>query len=153
MTKTIATAQITTDVAPEAFFARWADMATWPEWNTDTEWVRLDGPFRTGATGVLKPKGGPKTKFVVTALDLGREFTDVSLLTGAKLTFRHLVGQAADGRTTVAVTVTLGGPLAFFWNAILGKGIATGIAADLARLEQAARQAGQEQAAEKEVAA
>ncbi|AEV87639.1 hypothetical protein ACWT_6627 [Actinoplanes sp. SE50] len=140
--KTIATAQITSDVPAQAFFERWADMATWPEWNTDTEWVRLDGPFRTGATGQLKPKGGPVTRFVVSSLVPGREFTDVSLLLGARLTFQHLVSVDDAGATTVTVRVTLGGPLAFFWNAVLGKGIAQGIDADLARLEAAARAAG-----------
>ncbi|MGW4945597.1 SRPBCC family protein [Actinoplanes sp. NPDC004185] len=137
--KTIATAQLTSDVRPQAFFARWADMATWPEWNTDTEWVRLDGPFRTGATGTLKPKGGPATRFVVTSLVPGREFTDVSLLWGARLTFQHLVTVDADGRTTISVRVTLAGPLTFFWNAVLGKNIAKGLSDDLARLEVAAR--------------
>ena len=139
---TIATAEITTDVPARAFFERWADMATWPEWNTDTAWVRLDGPFETGATGKLKPKGGPVTRFVVASLVPGREFTDVSLLLGARLTFRHLVGEDAAGNTTVSVTVTVAGPLAFFWKAVLGKGIANGLDADLARLEAAARTAG-----------
>ena len=86
--RTIATAQLTSGRRPPAFFDRWADMATWPQWNTDTEWVRLDGPFRSGATGV-----------------------------------------------------TLAGPLAFFWNAVLGKDIAKGLGDDLARLEAAARTA------------
>ncbi|GAA3342399.1 hypothetical protein GCM10020358_37250 [Amorphoplanes nipponensis] len=140
--KTIATARITTDVPAAAFFERWADMATWPSWNTDTEWVRLDGPFRTGATGALKPKGGPTTKFVIASLVPGREFIDVSLLVGAKLTFEHRVGTAADGRTEVAVRVTLAGPLAFFWDLVLGRDIARGLAADLDRLEAAARAAG-----------
>ncbi|MFI7541903.1 hypothetical protein [Actinoplanes sp. NPDC049599] len=139
---TIATALITTDVPAAAFFARWADMATWPSWNTDTEWVRLDGPFETGATGALKPKGGPTTKFVITSLVPGREFTDVSLLLGAMLTFEHLVRTAADGLTEVRVRVTLAGPLAFFWRRVLGKGIADGLPADLTRLEAAARAAG-----------
>ncbi|BCY13269.1 SRPBCC family protein [Actinoplanes sp. L3-i22] len=139
---TIATAQLTSDLQPQAFFERWADMATWPEWNTDTAWVRLDGPFRTGATGKLKPKGGPVTRFVVTSLVPGREFTDVSLLLGARLTFQHLVTVDAAGSTTVSVEVTLTGPLAFFWNAVLGKDIAKGLGADLARLEAAARAAG-----------
>lgn len=139
--KTIANAKITTDVPAQAFFERWADMATWPQWNTDTEWVRLDGPFRTGATGRLKPKGGPVTRFVVTSLVPGREFTDVSLLIGARLTFQHLV-TAEPGRTTVSVHVTLDGPLAFFWAFALGRDIAKGLDGDLARLEAAARAAG-----------
>ena len=119
--KTIATAKITSDVPAQAFFERWADMATWPRWNTDTAWVRLDGPFRTGATGKLKPKGGPVTRFVVASLVPGREFTDVSLLLGARLTFQHLVSVDAAGNTTVSVSVTIAGPLAFFWTAALGK--------------------------------
>ena len=60
----IAAAHAVSTAAPADFFAVWADMATWPEWNADTEWVRLDGPFVEGATGTLKPKGGPKVGFV-----------------------------------------------------------------------------------------
>ena len=119
--------------APSAFFGRWADMATWPEWNADTEWVRLDGPFSTGSRGVLKPKGGPKTTFVITELT-DRVFTDVSLLAGARLTFRHTIAPTADGGSEVSVTVTLAGPLARLWNLILGKGIAASLDRDLAAL-------------------
>ena len=64
----ITQARARTTAAPAALFERWADMATWPEWNADTEWVRLDGPFAEGATGVLKPQGGPKVKFVIDSL-------------------------------------------------------------------------------------
>jgi hypothetical protein len=139
--KTIATARITSDLRPQAFFDRWADIATWPQWNTDTAWVRLDGEFAAGATGTLKPKGGPATRFVVTTLVPEREFTDVSLLFGARLTFQHLVTVDTEGATVVSVQVTLDGPLSFFWNAVLGKDIAKGIGGDLARLEEAARAA------------
>ena len=52
------------------------------------------------------------------------------------------MGVDAAGRTTVSVTVTIAGPLAFFWAAVLGKGIANGLDADLTRLEAAARAAG-----------
>jgi hypothetical protein len=129
---TFAEARITSAAAPSAFFARWADMATWPEWNADTEWVRLDGPFATGSTGVLKPKGGPKTKFVVAKVS-DDEFTDVSRLVGARLTFRHLVAVGPEG-TEVRVAFSLAGPLAFLWNAILGKGIKESLQRDLEAL-------------------
>jgi Polyketide cyclase / dehydrase and lipid transport len=137
---TIAQAHITSAASPAAFFARWADMATWPQWNTDTAWVRLDGPFAQGATGVLKPKGGPKVRFEVAALVPGREFTDVSRLFGARLTFRHLVGRDEAGATGVDVEVTLTGPLAPLWKAVLGKGIAASLQGDLDRLAAAAAQ-------------
>jgi hypothetical protein len=130
---TIATATVTSSAAPAAFFAQWADMATWPEWNLDTEWVRLYGPFVEGATGVLKPKGGPKVPFVVARLVDGEEFTDVSRLLGARLTFRHLVRVDA-GQTTVTVEVSMTGPLAPVWRLILGKGLRTSLQPDLDRL-------------------
>ncbi|MEY9877009.1 hypothetical protein ABH931_006531 [Streptacidiphilus sp. MAP12-33] len=130
---TLGSASKSSTAAPAAFFARWGDMATWPEWNADTEWVRLDGPFAAGATGVLKPKGGPKTRFVVTELT-DSVFTDVSLLLGARLTFHHTVTPTADGGSDVSVTVTLAGPLARLWNAILGKGIAASLDRDLGAL-------------------
>jgi hypothetical protein len=117
---------------PSAFFARWGDMATWPEWNADTEWVRLDGPFAQGATGELKPKGGPKVKFEVVTLN-DNEFVDVSRLLGAKLTFAHHIAPTAAG-TEVAVDVSLDGPLAPVWNLILGKGIKASLQRDLDRL-------------------
>jgi polyketide cyclase/dehydrase/lipid transport protein len=136
---TIATAAVISSATPAAFFAEWADMASWPEWNLDTEWVRLDGPFVEGATGQLKPKGGPKVGFVVARLVDGEEFTDVSTLLGARLTFRHLVA-VADGGTTVSVDVTLTGPLAPVWRLILGKGIRESMQPDLDRLARRAEQ-------------
>jgi hypothetical protein len=133
----LASANVTSTAAPPAFFATWADMATWPEWNGDTEWVRLDGPFTKGSTGVLKPKGGPRTRFVIANLT-DSEFTDVSLLVGARLTFQHLVGRTSEGLTQISVTCTLTGPLARVWNLILGKGIKATIQEDLDNLARAA---------------
>jgi hypothetical protein len=109
-------------------------MATWPQWNLDTEWVRLDGPFAAGSTGVLKPKGGPKVAFVIERLVPGREFVDVSRLLGARLVFDHQVTSTADGGCTVEVTVSMTGPLRALWTAIMGKGLAASVQPDLERL-------------------
>lgn len=139
---TLATTHVTSPAAPEAFFERWADMATWPEWNGDTEWVRLDGPFAAGSTGRLKPKGGPSVPFVIERLVPGREFVDVTRLLGARLTFDHQVSRTPDGRTRVDVTVTLTGPLRLLWQAILGKGIVATLQADAEALARVAESAG-----------
>jgi hypothetical protein len=133
---TIATAQATSTAAPAAFFAKWADMATWPEWNNDTEWVRLDGPFTQGATGTLKPKGGPKVPFRVERLS-DTEFVDVSKLIGARLTFDHQVTTGPEG-TTVTVTVSIDGPLRWFWTKVMGGDIAKSVESDLDALVLAA---------------
>jgi hypothetical protein len=137
---TIASATITSSASPAAFFAEWADMASWPEWNLDTEWVRLDGPFVEGATGTLKPKGGPKVPFVVARLVDGEEFTDVSRLIGASLTFRHVVA-VEGGRTSVSVEVSMTGLLAPLWRLILGKDLRASLLPDLERLARRAEEA------------
>jgi hypothetical protein len=137
----LATARINSSADPASFFARWGDMATWPEWNLDTDWVRLDGPFVEGATGTLKPKGGPKVPFTIARLVPGREFTDVPRLFGARLTFQHLVS-TAEGRTTVEVSVSMSGPLAPVWRLILGKGLRSSLQPDLERLAAVAEKDG-----------
>jgi hypothetical protein len=137
----LATAQVRSTATPAAFFDRWADMATWPEWNLDTEWVRLDGPFSEGSSGRLKPKGGPTVPFVIETLVPGRQFVDVSKLLGARLTFDHQVGVTEDGGSEITVTVSLTGALAPLWKAILGNGIRASLAPDLQRLATVAEAA------------
>ncbi|MVU81146.1 hypothetical protein GPX89_28360 [Nocardia sp. ET3-3] len=132
----IAEATATSTATPAAFFAKWADMGTWQEWNSDTEWAKLDGPFEQGATGVIKPKGGPKTKFVVTKLT-DTEFIDSSKLIGARLIFAHHV--VTDGeRTTVTVRISMEGPLRALWTKILGGDLAASVQADVDALVAAA---------------
>jgi hypothetical protein len=132
----IASAHAAATASPSAIFDRWADVATWPQWNADTEWVRLDGTFTQGGTGVLKPKGGPKVKFVIEKLT-DTEFVDVSRLVGARLTFSHRVTPTSTG-CAVDVAVTMSGPLAWLWNRILGKGLAGSVQPDLEALARAA---------------
>jgi Polyketide cyclase / dehydrase and lipid transport len=129
---TIATASAVSTAPPSAFFARWADMATWPEWNTDTAWVRLDGEFVEGATGSLKPKGGPKVAFTVARLT-DHEFVDVSRMPGGRITFAHHIEESQAG-TRVDVSVDIDGPLGFVWRRILGGGFRSSLQADLDRL-------------------
>ncbi|WP_222269127.1 hypothetical protein [Modestobacter marinus] len=91
---------------PDAYFARWVDHGTWPAWSPDTEWVRVAGPVRTGTRGVLKPRGGPRVRFVVSACRPGREYTDTSRLPGACLVFQHVAEESGAG-TELGVRVTL----------------------------------------------
>ena len=107
-------ASITTAPADE-LFARVADCERHPDWSHDLEWVRLDEPLREGARGVLKPKGGPKSRFVVTTLVPGAVFADTTSLPGARVTFHHEVRPDGDV-TRLLVRVTLVGPLAWLWK-------------------------------------
>lgn len=116
-----------------AYFAKWIDHEGWPAWSPDTEWARVDGEVVTGATGVLKPKGGPKTRFTISACVPDREYTDTAGFPGARLVFRH-TAEPADGATELRVHVTLDGPMAPLWAALLGRGFRDSVQADLDRL-------------------
>ena len=123
----------TSTATPDAYFARWIDHDTWPQWSPDTEWVRVDGPVEVGTRGVLKPRGGPRVKFVISACTSGREYTDISRLPGARMVFQHTVEPAEHG-CELHVRVTMEGPLAFVRSRIMGGGFRESVPADLDRL-------------------
>ncbi len=129
----IASASATSTAPPSAFYSRWIDHSTWSQWDTDTDWVHLDGAVTQGAQGVLKPKAGPKSRFTVAVLDPDRECTDTSPLLGTTLRFQHLA-TVVDGRTELTARVTLSGPLARLWALVLGKGFAESVPTALDRL-------------------
>ncbi|SRR6266545_4174238 len=130
----IARAKGVSTAEPAAFFATWADVATWPEWNSDIDWVRLDGPFAEGTTGRLKPKGGFAVKYTVDRLVPGREYRDVSRLPGARLSFTHMLERSEDGLTTVEVAISMTGPLRPLWMKIMGEDLAGSVRQDLDNL-------------------
>ncbi len=123
----------TSTASPDAFFARWVDHATWPQWSPDTDWVRVDGPVAVGTTGTMKPAGGPKVRFTVTACEPGREYTDTTRLPGARLVFQHLAVPDGQG-TELSVRVTMSGPMTWLWSRVMGGGFAESAQVDLDRL-------------------
>lgn len=133
MTTTLASHSATSSAAPGAFYARWVDHSTWPEWDPDTAWCRVEGPVVAGARGRMKPVGGPAVRFVVAVADPAGEYTDVSRLLGARLTFRH-VARVEDGVTRLEAVATLDGPLAWVWATVMGAGFRASVPAALERL-------------------
>ncbi len=129
----LAAASASSTASRSDFFARWADHDTWDEWSPDMDWVRLDSPATLGATGTLKPTGGPKVRFIISAFEPGREYSDMSTFPGARLVFQHLV-EATPFGSDLTVRVTVDGPLARLWASILGKGFSQSAPEDLARL-------------------
>lgn len=131
----LANASRTSTATPAAYFARWTDHQTWRQWSPDTEWVTLDGPVRAGTTGVLKPSGGPKTKFTISECEPDRVYTDVSRLPGVRLTFRHTAEPDAEGTGSVLTArVQLEGPLAWLYARTAFSGFEGSVAEDLDRL-------------------
>ncbi|MEJ6553922.1 hypothetical protein PQI51_02635 [Microbacterium esteraromaticum] len=76
-------------VAPEHFHARWCDVSTHPEWAPGMEYIRLDGPVRAGARGVMKTREGDETTMMISDIVPGLAFQDTVDLDGGTLTVRH----------------------------------------------------------------
>ena len=76
-------------VAPAYFHARWCDVETHPEWAPGMEYIRLEGPVRPGARGVMKTRDGEETPMLVSDVVPGLAFQDTVFLDGGTLTVRH----------------------------------------------------------------
>lgn len=110
----------TTLAKPADIFNLWADIDHWADYDAGIEWAKLTDTFAEGGHYTIKPKGGPKVRATILAVETNRHFVDVSHLFGAKLTFEHVLTQQND-QTMVSITMTLHGPLAWLWAKILGK--------------------------------
>jgi len=129
---------VTSRATPDAYFARWIRHETWSAWSPDTEWARVAGPVAVGIRGVLKPRRGPKAKFVICVCAPDKEYTDTTPLPGARLVSQHTVEPAEQG-SDLRVRITMQGPLAFLWAKVMGGGLQDSAQADLDRLVRLVR--------------
>jgi len=134
-------ASAVTAAAPENVWALYEQVGAWKSWDHEVESSRLDGPFQAGSTGVLKPKGGPASKFLLTAVEPSRRFADVTRLPLARLAFEHTLTPVDGGGTRIHHRVTIDGPLTFLFSRVIGRKIAAGLPRAVQSLTQAAKAA------------
>jgi hypothetical protein len=135
-----AEASAVTPAGPESVWALYEQVSGWKEWDHEVESSRLDGPFQVGSAGVLKPRGGPASKFRLTGVTPGRGFSDVTRLPLATLAFEHTLTPESSG-TRIHHRVTIRGPLAFLFSRVIGRKIAAGLPSAVAALARAAASA------------
>jgi hypothetical protein len=84
------------------------------------EYAKLNGPFRTGTSGALKSKAGPKSKFRIVEATENRSFTNRSKLPLCTLDFIHEVAETSTG---IAVThrIVIRGLLSPLFARLIGK--------------------------------
>lgn len=122
----IAEFTVKTQATPQAVWSLWADVANWKNWDHEVQFSELHGPFQTGTFGMIKPRGGPKTKFVMLRAVTNQSFHDRSYLPLAQLDFIHSIEQQAD-HVTVTHRVEMTGALTFFFNGLFGTKIKKGL--------------------------
>lgn len=106
--------QVMTLATPEQIWAMWQDAASRPCWDSELEWVRLEGEFVVGTVGRMKPASGPEVKFCLSDVVPPRSFSDVAQLPLTRLVFNHeyLSPQEGDGVAQIRHSVIMDGLLA-----------------------------------------
>jgi len=110
---------IETNVTPTQIWQVLQDVENWNSWDHGTEFSRLDGPFRTGTNGCLKPIGSPLLKTLLTYVEPFKMFVQKAKLLLAKTVMTHSISQVA-GKTQVMFQTEIRGPLAFFFACLIG---------------------------------
>lgn len=116
---------------PDRLYRAITDISRWPEWGGDLEWAKIEEPATTGASFILKPKGGPQVAMRIEAAEPSRRFVDLAKLPLARMRTIHEFTDTGH-HTLVTIAIEVFGPLAFLWDRL----IARQQAADTARQTQ-----------------
>lgn len=98
------------DVGAEAVWALYEDVATWPEWDTEAEWVTRDGPFETGTTGEMKFKGQAPLRYRLAEVVPGRAFVDETPVGDLVVQVSHLLEPLGAERVRITYDARIDGP-------------------------------------------
>ena len=122
-----------TTAAKEQIWKLWEDVPNWKAWDHGLESTELFGEFQTGTKGTLKPVGGPKLPFTITACKPLVSFSDLTRLPFCKLEFHHSLSEV-NGERIVTHEAVFSGPLTFLFSRIIGSGIAKDLPTTVANL-------------------
>lgn len=127
-----------TRATPERVWAIWSDVNTWPGWNPDIDAVAIDGPFASGTTGTMTTKSGGKHAITLEVVRPGRAFRlETSALPGARFAFDCQIEPSGEG-SVISQRISMRGPLAPIFSAMMGKRIAESFDPILSGLKDAA---------------
>jgi hypothetical protein len=115
-----------TTATKEQIWKLWADVPNWNTWDKEVEASELFGEFKTGTKGILKPAGGPKTKFEMTECTEFKSFTDRSFLPLCKMDFIHSMKETKNG-VEITHKVVMTGVMTFLFSKVIGSKIKIGL--------------------------
>ena len=111
------------NIRSEDIWQIWIDVNNWAEWHGDLDYCKMNGEFKIGNFFMLKPKGAPAVKIVITEIDKGRSFTDYTKFFGAKMFDTHSLKETKDGLILTNKLIVTGW-LKWFWIKIVVQNIA-----------------------------
>lgn len=120
-------------------FKQYMDVAHWSAWDKDVVESSLDGDFKQGVQGSLKPSSGPKAKFTLTEVSTNKSFTDETKLPLCRMIFSHTLEESVE-ETLVTHRVSFKGLSSFFFSYLIGTSIKKGLPTALIGLKQVCEQ-------------
>jgi hypothetical protein len=111
---------IETTATPEAIWKVWEDVENWNKWDHGIDFSTIEGPFRTGTKGKLKPKGGPLLSTLLTHVEPLRGFVDESKVFLARIIVSHHL-ERREEKTVVTHEIEMKGPFALLFAFLIGR--------------------------------
>ncbi len=103
---------IETDVARQAIWQAWAEVARWGEWNADIEHVELTGPFATGSRITMTPRGQDPVELRIADVVDNEQFVDEAEIAGTVFRTMHRIEALDEDRVRVVYRLEATGPAA-----------------------------------------
>jgi len=98
------------EVTAEGIWSPSADVATWPSWDAQAEFVTRDGPFAAGATGTMMFVGQEPLHYRLAKVDPLREFVDETPVGELVVRVAHLLEPLPSGRLRITYSAQIDGP-------------------------------------------
>jgi hypothetical protein len=118
----------TTFKSASEIYAMYSDVANWNKWDKSVESSSLDGEFGIGATGVMKPVGGPKSKITISGATVNQYAASTCNLVGCHILFEQKIKDLGEMRE-ITHSVSLVGFLSPVFKLILGNDLTKDIEA------------------------
>lgn len=126
------------NMSPNIIWNIWSDMSRRSDWDTDTEWAKLNGAFVEGAVFTFKPKDGPKLSMKITQCTINKSFTDCFKIPFARMYGIHRMTEGNQG-INIITTIKVEGLFAWLLKKIVAEKVAADIPAQTEALIKIAR--------------
>lgn len=117
--------EVHTEATATQIWIQWKDAASWPRWDKELKWVRLNGEFVRGTTGKMKSASGPEVSFTLDEVIIDKSFSNTAKLPLTRIVFGHeyLASTKPGDTAKIRHTVTMTGFLAPLFGRVIGSKI------------------------------
>lgn len=129
---------IKTNASKKEIWKLWIDVKNWNIWDDQVVSSSLDGEFKIGQTGQIRPKEGPKNSFKVVEITSNKSFTTRLKLPLSKMDFIHKMEEKND-EIILIHEIQITGFLTFLFSRIIGEKIIKELPRALNKLSELAQ--------------